>query len=117
MDYKERQLTIIDGKEYLNQTTKMYYNSNDSAGTDNALKIPKTKDGNEYSIESMAQEQKQVVVAVIHTIIKFLKNDKVYVPIHETIMRCGGTGKFYIIKRDDCQNVVTWSLGVFVWHP
>jgi hypothetical protein len=71
----------------------MYYNSNDSAGTDNTLKIPKTKDGKEYSIESMAPEQKHVVLAVIHTIIKFLKNNKANFPIRATIMGCGGTGK------------------------
>jgi hypothetical protein len=76
----------------------MYYNSNDSAGTDNTLNICKTKDGKEYSIESMAPEQKNVAFAVIHTIIKFLKNDEVYVPIHATIMECGGTGKYYIIN-------------------
>ncbi len=70
-DYKGRWLTTIDRKEYLNQIAKMYYNSNDSAGTDNTLKIPKTKDGNECSIESMAPEQKNVVLAVIHTIKKF----------------------------------------------
>ncbi len=39
-----------------------------------------------------------MVLAVIHTIIKFLKNNKVYVPIRATIMRCGGTGKFCIIN-------------------
>jgi hypothetical protein len=39
-----------------------------------------------------------VVLDVIHTIINFLKNDKVYVPIRATIMRCGGTGKSYIIN-------------------
>jgi len=88
-NYKGMQLTTIDGKEYLNQTAKMYYNSNDSAGTGNTLKIPNTKDGKEYSIESMATEQNHVVLAVIHTIIKFLKNNKAYVPIHATIMRCG----------------------------
>jgi hypothetical protein len=94
-DYNGRRLTTIDGKEYLNQTAKMYYNSNDSAGTDNTLKIPKTKDGKQYSIESIAPEQKNVVLAVIHTIIKFLKKDKAYVPICATILGCGGTGKSY----------------------
>ena len=91
-DYKEKRLTAIDGKEYLNETAKLYYNSNDSANTDNTLKIPTTKDGKEYSIELMAPEQKNVVLAVIHTIVKFLKNDKSYVPIRATIMGCGGTG-------------------------
>ncbi len=37
-DSKEGWLTTIDGKEYLNQTAKMYYNSNDSASTDNYSK-------------------------------------------------------------------------------
>jgi hypothetical protein len=76
----------------------MYYNSNDSVGTDNNLKIPKTKDGKGYSIESMAPEQKHDVLAVIHTIIKFLKNDKAYFPNCATIMGCEGTGKSYIIN-------------------
>ncbi len=58
-NYKGTRLTTIDVKEYLNQTAKMYYNSNDSAGTDNTLNIPKTKDGKEYSIESIAPEQKK----------------------------------------------------------
>ena len=35
---------------------------------------------------------------MIQTIIKFLKNNKAYVPIHATIMGCGGTGKSYIIN-------------------
>ncbi len=94
-NYKERRLTTIDGKEYLNQTAKMYYNSNDSAGTDNTLKITKTKDGKEYSIESMAPEQKNVVLAVIHTIKKFLKNDKTYFPIRATIVRAGRIKKYH----------------------
>jgi hypothetical protein len=58
-DYNEECLTTIDGKEYLNQTAKLYYYSTDSANTDNTLKIPKTKDGKEYSIKSMAPEQKR----------------------------------------------------------
>jgi hypothetical protein len=97
-DYKEKRLTAIDGKEYLSKTAKLYYNSNDSANTDNTLKIPMTKDGKDNSIESMAPEQKKVVLAVIHTIVKFLKNDKSYVPFWATIMGCGGTGKSYIIN-------------------
>ncbi len=36
-DFKERRLTTIDGKEYLNKTAKMYFNSNGSAGTDYTL--------------------------------------------------------------------------------
>jgi hypothetical protein len=58
-DYKEEWLTAIEGKEYLNQTAKLYYNSNDLANADNTLKIPKTKDGKEYSIEPMVPEQRK----------------------------------------------------------
>jgi hypothetical protein len=57
-DNKERRLTTIDGKEYLNPPSEMYYNSYDSTSTDNTLEIPKTKDGKEYSIESMPRQQK-----------------------------------------------------------
>jgi hypothetical protein len=76
----------------------LYYNANDLANTDNTLKIPKTKDGKEYSIESMAPEQKNVVLAVIHTTVKFCKKDKSYVQIQATMMGYGGTGKLYIIN-------------------
>jgi len=56
------------------------YNSKDSPETDNNLKLPQTKDGEDYSIASLAPEQKIVVLAVIDTIVKFLKNDNSYVP-------------------------------------
>jgi len=42
-DYKEVRLTTIDGKEYLNQTAKLYYDSKNSADTDITLNIPKRK--------------------------------------------------------------------------
>ncbi len=47
----------------------MYYNIDKSVGTDKILKIPLTKNGEEYSINSLASEQKKVVLAVIDTII------------------------------------------------
>jgi hypothetical protein len=46
----------------------------------------------------MVPEQKNVVLAVIHTIIKFLKNNKAYIPIRATIMGSGGTRKYFIIN-------------------
>ena len=76
----------------------MYYDNNNSANTDNIMKIPKTKDGKEYSIKSMAQEQKDVVLAAVNTIVRFLQNDTHYTPFRATIMGCGGTGKLYIIN-------------------
>ncbi len=62
------------------------------------MKIPKTKDGKEYSIKSMAPEQKDVVLAAVNSIVRFLQNDTNYTPFCATIMGCGGTGKSYIIN-------------------
>ncbi len=76
----------------------MYYDSNDSANSENTLKIPTTKDGKEYSIESMKMDQKNVVLAAVMTVVQFLRNDKHYTPLRATVMGCGGTGKSYIIN-------------------
>ncbi len=97
-NYTEERLTTINGEEYLGETAKLYYDSNDSANPENTLKIPTTKDGKEYSIETMEIEQKNVVLAAIMTIVRFLRNDKHYTPLCATIMGCGGTGKSYIIN-------------------
>jgi hypothetical protein len=58
----------------------MYYNNDKSIGTDKILKIPMTKNGEKYSINLLASEQKKVVLAVIDTIIKFLQNKESYIP-------------------------------------
>jgi hypothetical protein len=97
-DYEQTHQTTIDGKEYLTQITNVYYNNDKSNGTDKTLKIPMTKNGEEYSINSLASEQKKVVLAVIDTIIKFLWNEESYIPFWATVVGCGGTGKSYIIN-------------------
>ncbi len=97
-NYKQMRQITIDGKEYLTQITNMYYNNNKSIGTDKTLKIPRTTNGEEYSINSLASEQKKVVLAVIDTIIKFLWNEESYIPFRATVVGCGGTGKSYIIN-------------------
>jgi hypothetical protein len=58
-NYKQMRQTTIDEKEYLTQITNMYYNNDKSIGTDKTLKIPMTKNGEEYSINSLASEQKK----------------------------------------------------------
>jgi hypothetical protein len=75
----------------------MYYNNNKSIGADKTLKIPMTKNGEEYSINSLASEKK-VVLAAIDTIMKFLQNEESYIPFRATVVGCGGTGKSYIIN-------------------
>jgi hypothetical protein len=88
----------IDGKEYLTQITNMYYNNDKSIGTDKTLKIPRTTNGEEYSINLLASEQKKVVLAAIDTIIKFLWNEESHIPFRAIVVSCGGTGKSYIIN-------------------
>jgi hypothetical protein len=97
-NYEQMHQTTIDGKEYLTQTNNMYYNNDKSIGTDKSLKIPMTKNGEEYSINSLAPEQKSAVLAVIDTIIKFLRNEESYIPFRATVVGCGGSGKSYIIN-------------------
>ena len=97
-DYLEKRETFINGEEYLSEITKLYYDSNDSTNHENILKIPTTKDGKQYSIESMEMNQKMVVLAAVMTVVRFLRNDKHYIPLRATIMGCGGTGKSYIIN-------------------
>ena len=97
-DYLEKRKTFINGEEYLSEITKLYYDSNDSTNHENILKIPTTKDGKQYSIESMEMNQKMVVLAAVMTVVRFLRNDKHYIPLRATIMGCGGTGKSYIIN-------------------
>ncbi len=54
-NYEQMHQTTIDGKEYLTQINNMYYNNDKSIGTDNSLKIPKTK--MERSIQSIHWHQ------------------------------------------------------------
>jgi hypothetical protein len=56
---------MITGLDYkpspnLTQITDMYYNKDKSIGTDKILKIPMTKNGEEYSTNSFASEQKKL---------------------------------------------------------
>ncbi len=39
-----------------------------------------------------------MVLAVIDTIIKFLRNEESYIPFRATVVGCGGTGKSNIIN-------------------
>ncbi len=48
---------------------QIVYNSNVSANPENTLKMPTTKDGKEYSIETMKTDQKNVVLAAVMTIV------------------------------------------------
>ena len=98
-DYSELRKTTIDGKEYIQQTTNLFYAQGDDSGNGTkSLKIPLQKNGKEYSLDDLSQEQRAVVLATVDTIVKFLNNDKSYKPLRATVMGCGGTGKSFIIN-------------------
>jgi hypothetical protein len=84
-DHKETRQITRPGQEYLKQITTMIYSNKKLDGIGQTLKMPMTKDGEEYSIDSLVPEQKTVVLAVIHTIINFLRNVKRYVPIGQLL--------------------------------
>ena len=75
-DFKEDRHTTIDGKEYIEQIAKQYYHSDIKICK--TLQIPTQKDGSEYLLEDLSEQQQAVVLASIGTIVKFLNNDSKY---------------------------------------
>ena len=57
-----------------------------------------TKNGSEYLLKDLSEQQQAVVLASVDTIVKFLNNDTKYKPLRATVMGCGGTGKSFIIN-------------------
>jgi len=94
-DFKDDRHTTIDGKEYIEQIAKQYYSDIKICET---LEIPTQKDGSEYLLKDLSEQQQAVVLASIDTIVKFLNNDTKYKPLRATVMGCGGTGKSFIIN-------------------
>jgi hypothetical protein len=94
-DFKEIQSTTIEGKKYIEQITKQYYN--DSKDHNN-IQIPAQKDESDYTLNALLEQQQAVVLALINTIVKFLNNDTKYKPLQAIVMGCGGTGKSFIIN-------------------
>jgi hypothetical protein len=94
-DFKESQSTTIEGKEYVEQITKQYYN--DSKDHNN-IQIPDQKDESDYTRNALLEQQQAVVLVLINTIVKFLNNDTKYKPLRAIVMSCGGTRKSFIIN-------------------
>ncbi len=94
-DFKEIQSTTIEGKKYVEQITKQYYN--DSKDHNN-IQIPAQKDESDYTLDALSEQQQAVVLASIDTIVKFLNNDTKYKPLRAIVMGCDGTGKSFIIN-------------------
>ena len=65
----------------------------DQAQAVDNLVIPTQRNGDEYDVEKMSDEQKVIVYNAVDTVIKFLNNDPTYKPMRATIMGSGGTVK------------------------
>ncbi len=59
-DFKEDRHTTIDGKEYIEQIVKQYYSDMKICKT---LEIPTQKDGSEYLLKDLSEQQQAVVLA------------------------------------------------------
>lgn len=90
----DRDLTA-EGEEYLNDLQKRYYTDRESSLS---LNLPKTRHGENYSIDNLNYEQKIIVLGAVDAVIKFLTNDPLYKPFRATVLGCGGTGKSFIIN-------------------
>jgi hypothetical protein len=84
---KEDQNTTINGKEYVEKNSQEYYRDSKNCKT---IQLPTQKDGLEYKLNNMSNQQQAVVLALIDTIMKFLNNDTKYKPLQATVMGCGG---------------------------
>jgi hypothetical protein len=94
-DFEESQSTTIEGKEYVEQITKLYYNNSKDHNT---IQIPAQKDESDYTLDALSEQQQAVVLASIDTIVKFSNNDTKYKPLQAIDMGCGGTEKSFIIN-------------------
>ena len=91
--HEERDLTA-DGRDYVNNLQQAYYNQDG----DCSVHLPKKKDGSEYEVEHLTQEQKVIVYGALDAIVKFLRKDKDYRPFRATVLGGGGTGKSFIVN-------------------
>jgi len=65
-------------KEYIEQIAKQYYSDIKICKT---LEIPTQKDGSEYLLKDLSEQQQAVVLASIDTLVKFLNNNTKYKPL------------------------------------
>jgi len=63
-----------------------------------ATDIPTKSDGSAYNINDLSEEQKLIVLLTVDTVVKFLTNDKDYMPLRGTITGMGGCGKSLVIN-------------------
>jgi len=94
--FEEERDVTIRGEDYIDQIREQYYEAEGNANS--ALHVPKKKDGSDFKLEDLSEEQRVIVLGAVDAIFKFLNNDEDYVPFRATILGCGGTGKSFIIN-------------------
>ena len=97
--YTNKRDVTMEGKQYIDYVRDEYnkIQKQESVSKD-SLNIPMRKDGRNYCISQLNQEQRRIVLAAVDTIVKFLTNHRNYKPLRATVMGSGGTGKSYIIN-------------------
>ena len=97
--YKEQRNVTIDGTSWVDTIQQQHNKAiKDQANAVENLVIPTQSNGNAYDIETLSNEQKNIVYDAVDTVMKFLNNDPDYKPLRATIMGSGGTGKSFIIN-------------------
>ncbi len=95
MILKKFKVQPFEGKNYVKEITKHYYN--DSKDHNN-IQIPAQKNESDYTLDALLEQQQAVVLALMDAIVKILNYDTKYKPLQAILMGCGGTGKSFIIN-------------------
>ena len=93
----KRSNDVMPPEEYTSYLKDVFYGDK-SHVDDKTLLIPTKKDGTEYQLDELNQEQQMVVICALESMIKFLSNDPSYKPLRATVVGCGGTGKSHIVN-------------------
>jgi len=94
-----RQKELCNGKDWITYAQEQAFELNRiDVTSDDDLNIPTQSNGKPYTIEALSEEQQDIVIRSVDTIIKFLNNDPSYTPFRATVMGGGGTGKSFIIN-------------------
>ena len=88
----------IDPLVYTDMLRDGYTNNETHRQETEATDIPTKSDGSAYNIDDLSEEQKLIVLLTVDTVVKFLTNDKDYMPLRGTIIGMGGCGKSLVIN-------------------
>ena len=73
--FKEQRDVTISGEDYIEHIREQY--SEAEASGDGTLHVPKKKDGSDYKLEDLSDEQRVIVLGAIDAIVKFVNNNAI----------------------------------------